>query len=64
MGIEQIEKAVLDARHNASLNQITNATFETGTVESLLSEEFIQEHGAPDVVITDPPRAGMHPRVV
>ena len=63
-GIEQAASAVEDARHNAVLNGISNVAFETGTVESLLDQNFLERHGKPDVVITDPPRAGMHPRVV
>jgi 23S rRNA (uracil1939-C5)-methyltransferase len=64
VGIEHIGQAVEDAGHNAGLNSITNASFETGTVEQLLDSDFLARHGQPDVVITDPPRAGMHPRVV
>ena len=64
VGIEQVEKAVEDARHNAGLNGFTNTFFETGTVEALLSHDFLEKYGQPDIVVTDPPRAGMHPDVV
>ncbi|HJW31547.1 MAG TPA: 23S rRNA (uracil(1939)-C(5))-methyltransferase RlmD [Saprospiraceae bacterium] len=64
VGIEQIPEAIEDARANAQLNQITNAEFEVGQVERLLDPQFILAHGRPDVIITDPPRAGMHPDVI
>lgn len=63
-GIEEIEAAVEDARENARLNGIENAVFHAGDVRDILSPEFALEHGRPDVLITDPPRAGMHPDVV
>jgi len=64
VGIEQIPEAIEDAHANAELNGITHASFETGQVELLLDPAFVERHGRPDVVITDPPRAGMHPDVV
>jgi 23S rRNA (uracil1939-C5)-methyltransferase len=64
VGIEQIPEAIEDAHANAALNGITHASFETGQVELLLDPAFIARHGRPDVVITDPPRAGMHPDVI
>jgi 23S rRNA (uracil1939-C5)-methyltransferase len=64
VGIEQIPEAIEDAHLNAALNGITHASFETGQVELLLDPAFIARHGRPDVVITDPPRAGMHPDVI
>lgn len=64
VGIEQIAEAVEDARLNASLNRITNAQFVTGQVELLLDPGFVQQNGKPDIIITDPPRAGMHPDVI
>jgi 23S rRNA (uracil1939-C5)-methyltransferase len=64
VGIEQIPEAIMDARENAILNRCSNVFFETGRVELLLDTAFIREHGAPDVIITDPPRAGMHPDAV
>ncbi|MBK7409623.1 MAG: 23S rRNA (uracil(1939)-C(5))-methyltransferase RlmD [Saprospirales bacterium] len=63
-GIEEIEAAIDDARENALLNNIDNCTFYAGDVKNILTPEFAEKHGKPDVVITDPPRAGMHPDVV
>lgn len=59
VGIEYVEDAVKDARINAEVNGITNATFHAGDMKDLLTDAFMDEHGHPDVVITDPPRAGM-----
>ncbi len=64
VGIEEIEAAIEDARENAACNQIKNAVFYAGDVKNILTEAFAQQHGKPDVLITDPPRAGMHPKVV
>ncbi|HLP52834.1 MAG TPA: 23S rRNA (uracil(1939)-C(5))-methyltransferase RlmD [Chitinophagales bacterium] len=63
-GIEQIEAAIVDAKENAKLNEVTNCTFYAGDVRMVLKDEFIAANGKPDVVITDPPRAGMHEDVV
>lgn len=63
-GIEMIPEAVADAGANMSLNGVSNASFWAGDIRQVLSAQFITDHGAPDVVITDPPRAGMHPDVV
>lgn len=64
VGIEQIREAIDDAQENARLNGIEHATFDVGQVELLLDPGFVDRHGRPDVVITDPPRAGMHPEVI
>lgn len=64
VGIEQIPEAITDAKLNATLNGITNARFVTGQVEMLLAPSFVDAYGKPDVIITDPPRAGMHPDVI
>ncbi len=64
VGLEYVEMAVEDARINAELNGIKNATFFAGDMKKVLTEEFIAIHGAPDVIITDPPRAGMDVDVV
>jgi len=64
VGIEEIEAAIEDAKANAQLNSITNTSFYAGDVRKILTPEFAQEHGKPDILITDPPRAGMHPKVV
>ncbi len=61
VGIEEIEAAIEDAKINAELNDIDNVTFYAGDVKDILSDEFEEKHGKPDLVITDPPRAGMHP---
>lgn len=63
-GIEEIAAAIDDARDNAALNGIDNCTFYAGDVKDMLTPEFAEKHGKPDVLITDPPRAGMHPKVV
>jgi 23S rRNA (uracil1939-C5)-methyltransferase len=64
VGIEEIPAAIEDAKVNAQLNGIDNVQFYAGDVKDMLSDEFAQQHGRPDVLITDPPRAGMHPKVV
>ncbi len=64
IGVEYIEEAVIDAGKNAALNKISNVEFFAGDLAKLLDESFIAEHGKPDIVITDPPRAGMHTKVV
>jgi 23S rRNA (uracil1939-C5)-methyltransferase len=63
VGIEWVEEAVVDARANAARNGIENCTFHAGDMAKLLTPEFLDEHGRPDVIITDPPRAGMHDKV-
>ena len=64
VGLEFIDEAIQDARVNAGLNGIDNAEFFSGDIKDLLTEEFVREQGQPDVLITDPPRAGMHKDVV
>ena len=64
IGIESVDQAVHDAHENAVLNNISNCSFLCGDMKDIFNEGFIAEHGRPDVVITDPPRAGMHPKVV
>jgi 23S rRNA (uracil1939-C5)-methyltransferase len=64
IGVESVEMAIEDARENASMNNNGNIDFVAGDMKDVLNDEFIAQHGAPDVVITDPPRAGMHPDVV
>ncbi|RVU26584.1 23S rRNA (uracil(1939)-C(5))-methyltransferase RlmD [Sandaracinomonas limnophila] len=59
VGLEYVEMAVEDAKVNAQINQVENATFFAGDMKKLLTDEFISVHGKPDVIITDPPRAGM-----
>lgn len=64
IGIEYVKEAIEDARINAEANGITNCTFFDGDMKDILTADFIKEHGKPDVMIIDPPRAGMHPDVV
>ncbi len=64
VGIEEVAPAIDDARENVALNSIENATFYAGDVKDILDEDFFKKHGRPDLVITDPPRAGMHKNVV
>ena len=64
IGIEYVPEAIDDARENARLNDIHNTEFFAGDMKNLLTPAFVETHGKPDVVITDPPRAGMHPDVV
>ena len=64
VGIEQIDAAIEDAKVNAALNGVLNTHFYTGDVRMILNEALLEKHGKPDVIITDPPRAGMHQDVV
>ncbi len=63
VGIEYVPEAIEDARHNARANGITNCSFFAGDMKDVLNEDFIRQHGKPDVIILDPPRAGIHPDV-
>ena len=63
IGIEYVPEAIEDAKANAAANGISNCEFFAGDMKDVLSEEFIAEHGHPDVIILDPPRAGIHPDV-
>jgi 23S rRNA (uracil1939-C5)-methyltransferase len=64
VGIEYVEDAIVDARINSENNSISNTLFFAGDMKDILTDEFVLEHGRPDVIITDPPRAGMHNDVV
>ncbi len=64
VGIEYVEDAIVDARVNAGLNGFSNLSFFAGDMKDILTRDFINEHGRPDVIITDPPRAGMHNDVI
>jgi 23S rRNA (uracil1939-C5)-methyltransferase len=64
VGVELVDEAVENARRNATANGVDNCTFVAGDMLRLFTPEFVAEHGRPDVLIVDPPRAGMHPRVV
>jgi 23S rRNA (uracil1939-C5)-methyltransferase len=64
IGIEYVEDAIKDARLNSQINGIENTLFYAGDMKDLLNDEFMEGHEKPDVIITDPPRAGMHEDVV
>lgn len=64
VGIEYVPEAIEDAKVNSDINGIGNTLFFAGDMKDILTDEFIAGHGRPDVIITDPPRAGMHPDVV
>lgn len=64
IGIESVPEAILDAKSNAENNHITNVDFFVGDMKNVFNEAFISEHGVPDIIITDPPRDGMHKDVV
>lgn len=64
IGIEYVPEAIEDAKVNSQINHIDNTTFFAGDMKDILNEEFLLKHGKPDVIITDPPRAGMHEDVI
>jgi 23S rRNA (uracil1939-C5)-methyltransferase len=64
IGVEAVPEAIADAKENAKRNAITNCDFYVGDMKNVFNEEFIAQHGTPDVIITDPPRDGMHKDVV
>ena len=64
IGVEVVEEAIEDAKINASLNHLTETAFFTGDVIKICDDAFFETHGKPDVIITDPPRAGMHEKLV
>lgn len=64
VGIEYVPEAIEDAKVNSDINGITNILFYAGDMKDVLNADFIRQHGHPDVIITDPPRAGMHPDVI
>ncbi|MCM1076610.1 MAG: 23S rRNA (uracil(1939)-C(5))-methyltransferase RlmD [Bacteroides sp.] len=64
IGIEYVPEAIEDAKVNAAVNGLTNTEFYAGDMKDVLTDDFIAEHGRPDVMIVDPPRAGMHEDVV
>ena len=64
IGIEYVPEAIEDAKINSEINGITNTKFFAGDMKDILTDDFITKHGRPDIIITDPPRAGMHPDVV
>jgi 23S rRNA (uracil1939-C5)-methyltransferase len=64
VGIELVPEAIEDAKINAENNQIDNATFYVGDMKDVFTDAFIQKHGRPNIIVTDPPREGMHKDVV
>ena len=64
IGIEYVPEAIEDAKVNSEINNISNTEFYAGDMKDILTDDFIAEHGRPDTIITDPPRAGMHPDVI
>ena len=64
VGVEVVPEAVVNAEANAAANGVSNCTFVDGDLGKMFTEEFVRHHGRPDVLIVDPPRAGMHPKVV
>jgi 23S rRNA (uracil1939-C5)-methyltransferase len=64
IGIEYVPEAIEDAKVNSQINNIDNTLFYAGDMKDILNKDFIEEHGRPDVIITDPPRAGMHQDVI
>ena len=64
IGIEYVPEAIEDAKVNAEINGLANTLFYAGDMKDILNREFIDRHGTPDVIITDPPRAGMHTDVI
>ncbi len=64
VGVEYVEEAIEDAKVNSAINGITNTTFYAGDMKDVLNDEFVEQNGHPDVVILDPPRAGVHEDVI
>ncbi|PCH94587.1 MAG: 23S rRNA (uracil(1939)-C(5))-methyltransferase RlmD [Bacteroidetes bacterium] len=64
VGLEYVPESIEDAKTNSKLNKIKNTSYFAGDIKDLLTEEFVKKHGKPDVIITDPPRPGMHKDVV
>jgi 23S rRNA (uracil1939-C5)-methyltransferase len=64
VGVEMVKEAIEDAIENASLNHLKNAVFFAGDVIDICNNGFFDDHGRPDVIITDPPRAGMHEKLL
>jgi 23S rRNA (uracil1939-C5)-methyltransferase len=64
IGVEYVPEAIKDAKINSETNNINNTTFFAGDMKDILTNDFVNENGKPDVIITDPPRAGMHEDVI
>ncbi|MEM7549281.1 MAG: 23S rRNA (uracil(1939)-C(5))-methyltransferase RlmD [Bacteroidota bacterium] len=64
VGVEYVPEAIEDAKINSEINGITNTSFFSGDMAEVLNDDFVKENGKPDLIITDPPRAGMHEKVI
>ena len=64
VGLEYVSEAIEDAKINSEINNISNTGFQEGDIARIFNENFVEEHGSPDVIIADPPRAGMHKDVI
>ncbi|MCF0192194.1 MAG: 23S rRNA (uracil(1939)-C(5))-methyltransferase RlmD, partial [Prevotella sp.] len=64
IGIEYVPEAIEDAKINSEINNVQNTEFYAGDMKDILTDDFVKQHGQPDVIITDPPRAGMHQDVI
>ena len=64
IGIESVSESVNIARYNAKINNSKNTFFEVGDIKNVFNSYFINKHGLADIIITDPPRNGMHPKVI
>jgi 23S rRNA (uracil1939-C5)-methyltransferase len=64
IGVEMVEAAIEDAKENAALNNLSHTSFFAGDVITVCNDNFFKLHGKPDVIITDPPRAGMHEKLI
>jgi len=64
VGIDSVEEGIIAARENATFNKITNCKFYTGDMKEIFTDEFIKQNSQPDIIITDPPRDGMHKKVI
>jgi len=64
VGIDSVEEGIIAARENATFNKITNCKFYTGDMKEIFTDEFIKKNSQPDIIITDPPRDGMHKKVI
>lgn len=64
IGLEYVESSIADAKDNANINGLNNTYFQAGDMKDLLNADFFATHGQPDIIITDPPRDGMHPDVI
>ena len=64
IGIDSVEEGIVAARENTVLNKIDNCKFFTGDMKEIFTEEFINDNGSPNIIITDPPRDGMHKKVI